>query len=231
MDRSGCHADADTDADAVEPLLAAMSGLLDRPGAFVNGSNDYWAPRPRNPLVYLGGPTEQHGKPQPLPTTSLTDGMSRAGWIDLNNQRGDLVVAGQKLSFVGVDDPHIRRDKFPASGPVSRTHIGVAHAPYQRVLEAMSQDGADIVFAGHTHGGQVRVPGFGALVTNCDLPRWRARGLSIWPARRGAKSRGTEDLWLHVSAGAGTNPYTPFRFACRPEATLVTLLPKDAGPA
>ena len=39
---------------------------------------------------------------------------------------------------------------------------------------------SDMIFAGHTHGGQVRVPGFGALVANCDIPLWQARGLSDW---------------------------------------------------
>jgi len=82
----------------------------------------------------------------------------------------------------------------------------------------MTADGADLVLAGHTHGGQLRVPGFGALVTNCDLDRRRARGLSTY-----------EGSVLHVSAGLGTSPYAPIRFACPPEATLLTLVPGEAG--
>ncbi len=39
--------------DAVPPLLRAMEPLLERPGAFVLGSNDYFAPRPKNPALYL----------------------------------------------------------------------------------------------------------------------------------------------------------------------------------
>jgi predicted MPP superfamily phosphohydrolase len=76
----------------------------------------------------------------------------------------------------------------------------------------MNADGADLVLAGHTHGGQLCVPGVGALVTNCDLPRSRAKGMS----QHG-------DAVLHVSAGLGTSPYAPVRFACRPEATLLTI--------
>jgi predicted MPP superfamily phosphohydrolase len=76
----------------------------------------------------------------------------------------------------------------------------------------MADDGADLILAGHTHGGQLRVPGYGALVTNCDLDTQRSRGLS--------KHR---DSFMHVSAGLGTSPYAPFRFACPPEATLITL--------
>jgi predicted MPP superfamily phosphohydrolase len=96
--------------------------------------------------------------------------------------------------------------------PAADLSLGVTHAPYLRVLDAMSADGAALVLAGHTHGGQLRVPGVGALVTNCDLPRSKARGVS--------EHNGTA---LHVSAGMGTSPYAPLRFACRPEATLLTL--------
>jgi predicted MPP superfamily phosphohydrolase len=57
------------------------------------------------------------------------------------------------------------------------------------------------------------VPLYGALVTNCGLDRGRARGLSRY-----------DGTWLHVSAGLGTSPYAPVRFACPPEATLLTLV-------
>jgi predicted MPP superfamily phosphohydrolase len=100
--------------------------------------------------------------------------------------------------------------------------IGITHAPYRRVLDAMTAEGAALVLAGHTHGGQLRVPGVGALVTNCDLPRRQARGVSSWVTRT---ADGERHAGLHVSAGLGTSPYTPVRFACRPEASLLTLTP------
>ncbi|MEY2673290.1 MAG: hypothetical protein RLZZ508_1167, partial [Actinomycetota bacterium] len=83
---------------------------------------------------------------------------------------------------------------------------------YLRVLDAMVEDEIPLILAGHTHGGQLCLPFFGALVTNCDLDTRRAKGLHKY-----------QDAWLHVSAGLGTNPFTPVRFACRPEATLLTL--------
>lgn len=76
-----------------------------------------------------------------------------------------------------------------------------------------------MIFAGHTHGGQVRVPGFGALVANCDIPLPQARGLSDW-------THGGKTIPLNVSAGLGHSIYAPVRFACRPEASLITLLPR-----
>jgi predicted MPP superfamily phosphohydrolase len=97
--------------------------------------------------------------------------------------------------------------------------IGVTHAPYRRVIDAMTYDGHDLIVTGHTHGGQVCVPGHGALVTNCDLDVGRVKGLSTNMA-------GGRTSWLHVSAGLGTSPYAPIRFACPPEATLLTLTAK-----
>ncbi len=101
----------------------------------------------------------------------------------------------------------------------------MTHAPYTRVLDAMQADGADLVLAGHTHGGQLALPLYGALVTNCDLDRGRAKGLHGWPGPRPDAAGGEGSTWLHVSAGLGTSPFAPVRFACRPEATLVTLTP------
>ena len=90
-------------------------------------------------------------------------------------------------------------------------------------------DGAGLVIAGHTHGGQLCVPFMGALVTNCDLDRKRARGVSRWwPGAGGAPSSAApaDAAYLAVTAGLGTSPMAPVRFACRPEATLLTLLPR-----
>jgi len=98
--------------------------------------------------------------------------------------------------------------------------IGVTHAPYQRVLNSFVTNGADVILAGHTHGGQVRIPGVPALVTNCDIPRDQASGLSLWNHARSTAI-------LNVSAGIGTSIYAPVRFACRPEAVIVTLVPAD----
>jgi predicted MPP superfamily phosphohydrolase len=122
-----------------------------------------------------------------------------------------------KIRFVGLDDPHIGRDEMPSGARQSADlTVGVVHAPYLRALKALADDGAELILAGHTHGGQVCIPGYGALVTNCDLDTRRVKGLSQWPDAAGA--------WLHVSAGLGTSPYTPVRLACRPEATILTLV-------
>ena len=236
--------------EALPAVLAALEPLLQRPGAFVMGSNDYFSPKPSNPARYLlpdprrREEEQEEERTEDLPGRELGYAFAACGWLDLTNQTGSLEVRGQRMDFIGVDDPHLDRDELPeawpaaaeeADGGTSGEHgsapessgsaaagairVGVAHAPYQRVLRGMQDLGCALVLAGHTHGGQLCVPGYGAVVTNCDLDTTRASGLHPWPGEVPTP----ENLWLHVSNGMGTNPYTPVRLACRPSVTLLTL--------
>jgi len=199
--------------EAVPLAINALAPLGDVPAAFVLGSNDYYEPRLSNPLQYLAGPSRTDLSRPELPWQDLIDGLTNMGWHYLGNSAQRVSLPAGDIDLRGVDDPHIDRDNYGlVSGPTEGVTIGVAHAPYRRVLDAMADDDLALIVAGHTHGGQLRVPGFGALVTNSDLDRRRARGVSV--------HRQTP---MHVSAGLGTSPYTPFRFACPPEATLLTL--------
>ena len=214
--------------DAVSPTLAGFGPLLDVPGVFVFGSNDYYAPTPRNPAWYLLPDDGRRNTHTPkLPLEDLRGAFTDHGWLDLNNAVGRLEVLGSRLAFAGVDDPHLRLDDLTSvAGPApadADLRIGVAHAPYLRVLDQFAGDGYDVTFAGHTHGGQLCLPFYGALVTNCDLDTRRAKGLHRHPAGSRPGERGSS--WLHVSAGVGTSPYAQVRFCCRPEATLATLTP------
>jgi uncharacterized protein len=213
---------------AVPAVLDALGDLLDVPGVFVFGSNDYFAPAMRNPARYLLPDDGRRNIRAPrLPYGDLRDGFERHGWLDLTNRRADLTVNGTRFAFAGVDDPHLGYDDLAAvagrADPSADVRMGVSHAPYLRVLDQFAQDGYETILAGHTHGGQLCVPGFGALVTNCDLDTGRVKGLHAHP--RGARPGAAGASWLHVSAGLGTSPYAPVRFACRPEATLLTLTP------
>jgi predicted MPP superfamily phosphohydrolase len=207
--------------DAVPVALDALDPLLDIPGFFVFGSNDYYAPRIKNPFGYLmpDKGTRIHG--DPLPSHELADGLTKRGWLNLNYSRALLEINGTTIEARGTDDAHLDRDDYSlvAGTPDlnAEVAIGVTHAPYKRILDAMGADGLAAVFAGHTHGGQVRLPWIGesrALTTNCDLPTWRARGLT----------RFGREPWLHVSAGMGTSPYARIRVASPPEVSLVTLI-------
>lgn len=212
--------------DAVPSVLAAYGDLLDLPGAFVFGSNDYFSPVAKNPVKYLlGGTGGERARKRDLPFKELRHAFEQRGWTDLTNRHSSFVVGDRRLAFVGVDDPHLNYDvldEIPADTEADLA-IGVAHAPYLRVLDRWNAMGYPLIMAGHTHGGQLRLPFYGALVTNCDLDRKRARGLHTH------QFDGHDPSWLHVSAGLGTSPYAPVRFACRPEATLLTLTGIDSS--
>jgi predicted MPP superfamily phosphohydrolase len=213
--------------EAVRYFLDALGPLLDRPGVFVLGSNDLYAPEPFNPARYLLGPSSRRHKKKEsdLPWEKLRDSMTAAGWLDLNNQRGQLTAGGLTIALAGVHDPHIKRDRYEqVAGPADATadlRLGVIHSPEPRLLDQFAADGYDLLLAGHTHGGQLCLPLYGSLVTNCGIDRKRARGLHRHPVDGQA--------WLHVSAGLGTSPWAPARFACRPEASLLTLVPRNSG--
>ena len=204
---------------SIQILHDALGPLLKKPGFFVFGSNDYYAPRFKNPIRYLLPDYGERIHGYELPVKHLEESLDVFGWINLTHKLTRTEVSGISIELRGTDDAHLNRDEYlkvaQQRGDVDLS-IGVTHAPYKRVLNSMAKDGIDVIFAGHTHGGQVRIPWLGgttSLTTNCDLPNWRSRGLT----------RMAGEPWLHVSAGMGHNPWTPFRLFCPKEVTLLTL--------
>src|SRR5690349_478753 len=182
---------------ALPTVLEAYGDLLDLPGVFVFGSNDYFSPTLKNPVKYLTGGTSKDkigGKP----------------WWQVRER--DLPFEPMRKAFT---------ERGP--NPKADLAIGVAHAPYLRVLDRWNSLGYPLILAGHTHGGQLCLPFYGAMVTNCDLDRERAKGLHRHQVDGHAPS------WMHVSGGLGTSRFAPLRFACRPEASLLTLTGIDSA--
>ena len=206
--------------DAVGPVITALDELLDIPGLFVFGSNDYYSPKFKNPLSYLRKDPGGGKLGEKLPWQKLQKQLIKREWKDLNNNKVKIKVKGVVITARGTDDAHFELDDYSKVegrvGSGSDLALGVTHSPYERVLAAMAIDKIDLIFAGHTHGGQVRLPwpgGSRSLTTNCDLPNWRSRGVT----------RINDEPWLNVSAGIGMSPYAPFRFFCPPEVSLITL--------
>ena len=209
--------------DAVETVVEAIQPVRGRLASwFVLGSNDYFVPRPLNPLRYLV-PRSRY-RPRPATrgrATDLRTQLEADGWQDLTNVRVDLDLGGLVIELLGLDDAHIAREDLrltPRRAP-ERFGIAVMHSPDS--APEVAACGYRLVVAGHTHGGQVRLPLVGALVTNSHLPRRLASGLF----RMGR-------TFVHVSKGLGTSKYAPFRFLCRPEATLLELrgVPASGNP-
>jgi uncharacterized protein len=209
---------------AVDIALYALEPLLSIPGLYVFGSNDYYGPRFKNPLSYLRRDDGNRKLGSRLNTELFDRSLKSRGWKNLNTSKVEFSIQGVLIEARGTDDAHLDLDNYSLVAgqrdPKVSLSIGVTHAPYKRVLDAMTNDGLDLVFAGHTHGGQVRIPWFGgtrSLTTNCDLPNWRSRGLT----------RLENEPYLHVSAGMGYNPFTPIRFLCPSECTLLHISEKS----
>ena len=207
--------------DAVPTALDVFANFIDKPGIFVPGSNDYFGPALKNPVRYLFPDEGARIHGEKLPWEDLRTSLEIGGWYWLDNLQTVIEAGGYTIDVRGLDDPHLDRDDLSSvEGPIAPNAdlvLGVSHAPYLRVLDAFADAGADLVLAGHTHGGQLCVPGYGALVTNCDLPTKHVKGVHQHFGPSGQSS------YVHVSAGLGENQFTPVRFACPPEATLLTV--------
>lgn len=219
---------------ALREALLPLKGI---PGAVVHGSNDRLAPRFKNPFGYLFSPsTPGDHRGTPLDFEGLLELYQDLGWTDVNNATARIPVNGSALDIVGVGDAHFGEEDLAAlpariealredasaldEDASSVITLGVTHAPYRRVLDSLTTYDADLILAGHTHGGQVCLPGGRALTTNSDLPTRYASGLHVW-------QHGPKSSLLHVSAGLGTSIYAPIRLFCPPEASIVTLVAKD----
>jgi predicted MPP superfamily phosphohydrolase len=205
--------------NAIEHLLQSLAPLLEKPGVFVHGSNDYFAPVAKNPFGYLFHASEKPNSAS-LQTEQLTEGFEKAGWVNLNNRFKEIDVNGARIRFLGIDDYHIGNSKFELLVSSEKFSIALTHAPYLEAIEKLTGLGAKVIFAGHTHGGQVRLPFLGALTTNSDLPAKFARGVSGWEFE-------DKSSILSVVAGLGNSIFAPVRFFCRPEVSLVTLIAED----
>ena len=198
--------------EGVEAAVAAVRPVRGRLASwFVLGSNDYFAPRPLNYLAYFRKRRRRRravvGRARDLVAMLTAD-----GWLDLSNRRAEVDLDGLPVELMGLDDAHIGRHDLrvaPRRAP-DRFGVAVMHSPDSAPESAAL--GYQLLVAGHTHGGQVCLPGIGALVTNSVLPARLASGL----IRMGTAH-------LSLSPGIGTSKYAPFRFACPPEAILLEL--------
>ena len=223
--------------EGLSALTEALMPFRGVPGVVTHGSNDRVAPKMKNPFSYVLEPSKPHGdhSGEVMNFEGLQELYQTLGWSDIDNGVTRMEVRGSSLEWVGVGDAHYGLDDLPSLpglldseregaevGTTSLTTLGVTHAPYQRVLNALNNNGAEVIFAGHTHGGQVCLPGGRALTTNCDLPPSMASGVHVW-------THAGKASYLEVSAGLGTSIYAPVRLFCPPEAVLVTLVADDIG--
>jgi predicted MPP superfamily phosphohydrolase len=136
-----------------------------------------------------------------------------AGICMLINDAYVLEKNGQKLSVVGVDDPHYYKcddiGKAYADVPADGFVLLLAHSP--EIIRATDRKKIDLCLCGHTHGGQIRLPFIGPVFTHSNTPRRFSSGL--WQH---------QSMTGYTSYGAGSSG-VPVRFNCPPEVVLLTL--------
>ncbi len=199
----------------IDAFVEAVAPLEARLGRFyVFGSHDRYVSQFGGYLKYFS--PRRRERARPLDTQRLEEGLAGKGWIGLTNTTRTIESPYGPIRLTGVDDPYLNRHRTDHihRAPGDALALALVHAP--NIVTEWALNGYDMVFAGHTHAGQVRAPGIGALVTNCALPTALAGGLH----RIGS-------TWLHVSPGLGTGRFAPIRFNCRPEATLLRLHPES----
>ena len=195
----------------IEPTLETLLRLQGSLGSFyVLGSHDYYQSKFQAYTKYMTG-RKAVDAPRAA-TEKLEAGLQESGWRSVINATETVEALEGQIRIAGVDDPYLNRHQTNhiRREPGDVLAIGLTHAP--DVVSEYALAGFDLLLAGHTHAGQVRIPGFGAVVTNCTLPAALAGGLNL-----------VGETWLHVSAGLGTGRFAPIRFNCRPEATLLEL--------
>ena len=177
----------------VEPGLTLLRGLAPKPVFFVNGNNEWGAVYRHRYWIMrrLGG----------------------AGVAILDNSVVPLPRNGNHIWIAGVDDPSSSKDRLDQA--LSGTADGapvilLAHSPV--IFLNAAQAGVDLVLVGHTHGGQVRIPGIGAV--------W-APGMKLFPQWDYGEFRKKSSTMI-VNGGLGES-LLPIRFGIPPEIVLVTL--------
>ena len=141
----------------------------------------------------------------------IVDALERSNFKVLRNEKVKLSDAG--IEIIGIDYPGI--DVSDLNNLVNNSSqdmlkLVLFHMPVN--LSTISNTNVHLAFGGHTHGGQIRIPGVGAIITDSELPGSKASGLM---------TKG--NTIFHISRGLGADPRSNIRIFCPPAATVVNV--------
>ena len=143
-------------------------------------------------------------------TICMVPGMESMGIRMLLNETEQLVRQGERIYLVGIDDAHFYRvdniEKAASDIPDGSFSILLSHTP--EIYRQAAHAGFDLLLGGHTHGGQICLPG--AIPITLD---------SVLPRRIGSGSWQYHDMIGYTSVGVGSS-IVPVRLNCLPEITL-----------
>jgi len=155
-----------------------------------------------------------HDSPRLAEAPELNLQFLRDEAVSVEYSQTTLAVAGVEQSMTGHGDV-----EAALAGIAPRTPA-VLLAHYPSTVYDVPPGQVSLLLAGHTHGGQIRLPLLGCLWTNDRIPTRLARGLHIVDGTR-----------LHASPGVGLSGPIPVRFRCRPEITMLRLWSLESKPS
>ena len=197
-------------ADALTQLRAPL-GVFAVLGAHdycppIRSASEWWSVQVDRAL----GSPRRFIDPQPFVSR-----LEAAGVQVLRNEWRTLEIGGEPVRLAGAGDASARMTRLQAAlpPPDGRFSILLTHSPDAVLgIEDNTAQAPSLVLCGHTHGGQIRLPGWGAPVRHSQLVR-REQAAGVF--QRGAST-------VVVSRGFGT-AHVPLRVGCRPELGLLTL--------
>ena len=208
---------------AAEPDLICLSGDICHHSPFLELGCEYVTPLaehcPGRVFAVLGNhdhdctlEADAFGfEGTPRTARELLAALSEVGLGMLHNETRSVSVRGRAVAVMGVGDAGCGRDDLDralAQASPADLKLVVTHSP--DALDLPGIEWADLVLCGHTHGGQLTLPGIGTPWA----PVWRDR-------RRSAGLFSVAGVLCHVSRGVGAG--TEARFLCHPEVVLLTL--------
>jgi len=199
------------------PYLRSILSRKPRLGAYaVLGNHDYYAYSMFHKTVGRLFRRFRHPRER-RDVQPLIEALQQSGFTVLRNSAVHHAEAG--LHVLGVDYPTLHPELLQdlvAEAGAGDYIVVLFHMPIH--LDNIVRTGAHLALGGHTHGGQIRIPGLGAIITDSELPRRDASGLF----RRQATA-------FHISRGLGADPRTNIRFNCPPAATVLEVVRRDSS--
>ena len=215
---------------AVEMALAAKPDIIVLPGDFFQGNERQFQealPRYRALLNRLSAPGGIYACPGNLDRPDRLAALFENTPVRLlNNEIVTAVVGEARIAIAGVENLFFHEAGMQTIHQLAQTdadaRILLAHLP-DAALRTTPDDQLDLIISGHTHGGQVVVPGFGPLMKATSVPRAVAAG----------GLHHIKHQWIYVSRGVGFEHAgaPPLRFLCPPEVSLITLTPGEQNRA
>ena len=199
--------------EGIDEAVRNLARLKARVGKYaILGNHDYWNYRfVHNFTYHVKG---QMTSDKPNNTELFIQKMEAAGIRTLVNQNVSTTIEGKKFTIAGTDDPVTTKVDFTKTFEnMKNDSFNILLTHLISVTTKMPSVNLDIVFSGHTHGGQFRLPFLGGFVIGFFMHRKYLDGVHEMD----------NGVIACISRGIGASRSLTLRFFCRPEAILMEI--------